>query len=149
MQQTLTELQKQEQQLAELFTGTTQTQTHKATIVYTPHDSCTDMVLFRFSENNGLLASDDLSGEPYYITLAANRVVKAAMKKEKDYSEYPFRYVIPGTCKLDIHTAKDTLAQYECKVAQFGFVAPLPVKSGQTEVEYDCNTGEIKSLRIY
>ncbi|MBQ7210272.1 MAG: DUF4831 family protein [Paludibacteraceae bacterium] len=145
MQLTLQELDRQEKQLTALFIGSTQTTTHTATIVYTPKQSCRNEVLFRFSEHHGLLDADNLAGEPYYLTLNAEYAKPAAPAIKQSKAHHLF-YIVPGNCSFQLHTLQQQLLSASCKIAQFGFVAPLPDKNGSKHTIYNTITGEIVAI---
>jgi len=70
MELTLKELNRQEEELTELFVGTTYSTRHEKTIEYTLNDSiCEEVsdVMIRFSQFAGPVETDDLSGEPIQI----------------------------------------------------------------------------------
>ena len=65
----LTNLEKQEKTMTELFTGKTVHTDQVLTFHIEPEKEIQDQVLFRFSQKLGILESDNLAGEPIYITI--------------------------------------------------------------------------------
>lgn len=65
----LNNLNTQEAALLQMFEGVTEKDTVETTITFVPNKAVDKQVLFRFSKKFGLVDADDLSGEPYYISI--------------------------------------------------------------------------------
>ena len=97
----LTNLEKQEKAMTELFTGKTVHTDQVLTFHIEPEKEIQDQVLFRFSQKLGILESDNLAGEPIYITItdesnlpSENEEVKVyihQLVKEDELSLYGFK----------------------------------------------------------
>lgn len=117
----LDQIQRQEDALTALFVGDKHIITHTRTIYITPGatDSTTyENVLFRFSEANGLLGAQDLSGEPYYISitprLADYPVVRPAKGKDAVHT------CLPGHAQVIISDGVDILSTAVLPITQYG-----------------------------
>lgn len=58
----------QERAMTEMFSGTLKEEPQTFTIRLTPKEMNNE-VAFRFSKRLGIVANDDLAGEPYYISI--------------------------------------------------------------------------------
>lgn len=94
-----------EEALLQLFRGTSSTTVYRYTIDYTPSDfSGNKQVLFRFSPLYGLTSADDMSGEPYYVTLTDEKTLPVeeinpkATKKPAD----DIRYCVASDASINI-----------------------------------------------
>lgn len=124
----LNQLNEQDEALTQLFAGTTVRDTSEYIIMTCPMQSVTDMVLFRLSQHLGLVEADDLSGEPYYLTVEDLHIVPAPApdkKKKKKLEEEGIYVNIPGRAKVTVSHNNQTLYTEECTVAQFGNVELL------------------------
>jgi hypothetical protein len=110
-------------------------------------------VIFRVSDESGIVPADDLSGKPVMVEF---EVEKNLMKKytELAKSENPeagesgVYYRMPGIATVKIISDLRTIASTRLPIAQFGVVAPLPenVVYGGYMVKYHTATGAIKSV---
>ncbi|MBR1928902.1 MAG: DUF4831 family protein [Paludibacteraceae bacterium] len=152
MKLVLKELRQQEDALCELFVGKTTTQRMHKQIRFVPTASISEECLFRFSYFNGVVEPDDLSGEPVYITLVAQKTQapEIADKKEKAPTPSPIYYNIPGSAQVKITDENNTWADETFLVAQFGYSQALPqdlfVKN-IPQITFDIQTGNIISIK--
>ncbi|OJU38442.1 MAG: DUF4831 domain-containing protein [Bacteroidales bacterium 45-6] len=121
------QLAQQEKALTEMFTGheTSETSTVEFTVV--PSEKNIDkQVLFRFSKHLGVVASDDLSGAPVYLSLANKNPIEKPIltpKEEKAMAEKFSKgiiYNIPGKASLRISFNSKDLVSKEIDVVQYG-----------------------------
>ncbi|MCR4583902.1 MAG: DUF4831 family protein [Prevotella sp.] len=118
----LSQLDAQDQAMTGLFAGTSICDTIEHVLTIAPNSECANQLLFRFSQKLGLVDNDDLSGEPYYITIAD---LHAAPKAEGDNKKKDKRvdgvYVnVPGKLRSTITDGVKTLCEDEFPAAQFG-----------------------------
>lgn len=127
MQMVLDELNKQEQALVELFIGKRTTRRCRHTINYTPTQSVSREVLCRLSLHTGIVDNKDLSGEPIYITLAADK--QSVQTSSTELTKAPLLsqlyYNLPGSANITIQYKGKTWVQGTWQVAQFGVAVPM------------------------
>lgn len=126
----LSQLEQQEDALSSLFTGkvTCDTTSHVITVI--PDGDINRQLLFRLSQVNGLVDTDDLSGTPYYISIedlkAAPAVDEIAAAKNKKKPVESGIYVnVPGRMRSTIFQGIETIHTQEMPAAQFGNVELL------------------------
>ena len=150
LQTALAEIDRQEQQLVALFLGKRTTTTHKKTICYTPRANTDNEVLFRFSTNEGVVAADNLIGEPYMVSTVVDIVKAPVSEKKSSQTTSPFTYLQPGYCVLTLTDLENNqLLSLSCKVAQLGivrYVAPSLIKANAA-ITLSPLTGEILSIQ--
>lgn len=146
---------RQETALTQLFEGVTVKDTTWTQLSFIPEKEG-KTVLFRFSKYYGLVSSDDLSGEPYYITVTDEHTAKdpmadAAEKKKEDKNDIGLRSAIPSKIKAVLTTDDKTVATYEMNAAQFGFVQSLSGdlfgKKQSAQIVFDPLTGSVRSIK--
>lgn len=146
---------RQEQALSQLFYGTTTKDTTQAQMDFWPAKEGQD-ILFRFSKYYGLVDSDDLSGEPYYINVADLHTAKAPVvseeeKKKEDKGDIGLRVNVPGKIKVVVANGEKPVKQLEMNAAQFGYVESLSGelfgKKQTSEIVLDPLTGGVKSIK--
>ena len=110
-------------------------------------------VIFRISEDNGVVPADDLSGKPVMIeyeieTTLADKYTGFAESENPSAGKSGVYYRMPGIATIKIVDEMKTIATARLPIAQFGVVAPLPenVVNGGYMVKYHTETGAIKSV---
>ena len=146
---------RQETALAQLFEGVTVKDTTWTQLSFIPAKEGRT-VLFRFSKYYGLVSSDDLSGEPYFITITDEHTAKDPMadaveKKKEDKNDIGLRSALPSKIKAVLTTGGRTVATYEMNAAQFGFVQSLSGdlfgKKQSAQIVFDPLTGSVRSIK--
>jgi len=159
----LARLDTQESALRSLFEGVTVRDTTEYVITFTPEArhaaGRTKTVLFRLSQQLGMVDADDLSGEPFYIAVEditpqpqeeeePGAKKKAAKKKEYEAGVY---VNIPGRMRSTIFQGIDQIGQAEFPAAQFGSVellsADLFNKRYTTQLWLSPVTGAVERLQ--
>lgn len=145
--------------LESLFKGQELTSTEVLSFDYEPSanpEECAERhLLCRFSRKLGLVATDDLSGEPIWITVKAQGSLppietdaEAAKKKAK--LEQGLYVNQPRRAQVTIFTATQTLLTAEVPVAQLGTVEVLSDalfnKKLDTKVTLHQHTGSVKQV---
>lgn len=124
----LNQLDKQDQAMTSLFTGTITKDTTEHTITIVPDKASDKQVLFRFSQKLGLLDQDDLAGVPYYYIIEDLKTVPPAEiidpKKQKKQAQGIYVNV-PGKLRSMISDAQGTAITAEFPAGQFGNVELL------------------------
>lgn len=152
METVLQELDKQEQALTELFVGKRTVKHLRQQTVFTPEKALTNHVLFRFSQHAGVVAADDLSGEPVYMNLTTqHRVIEPIQNDEKKPAALSaFYYNQPGSAGVSLIYQGRELLNRQVTVAQFGVAQALPqnlLDKGGCKIYFDTKTGAIKSIQ--
>ena len=151
MQLVLDELDQQEQQLVELFIGKITTQSYTQQVLYTPAKSVENDVLCRFSVHKGLVDTNDLSGEPVYISVNAHKQVpQDIIIEDKKVELSALYYNLPGSADITLQY-KDTQLTQHLAVAQWGYALPLAkalfVGKKQVSIQFNPETGNILSIQ--
>ncbi|NDV46406.1 DUF4831 family protein [Paludibacter sp. 221] len=148
----LSEMNRLERQLTELFTGTSVTEVQKHTIYLTPSAEMKGEVLFRISSLSGLVSAADLSGSPYYIdvipqTIKTYRIEETKKTKKKGVSEALQIYsLLPAEAKINVGDGRNIFFSGEFVMPQFGHVVPVPqayLQKENAKVYIDEQTGRL------
>lgn len=140
----LTALEEQENAMLELFSGIKQKEEKVFTITLIPNREWDNEIIFRFSRKLGVLATNDLAGEPVYFTLKnLNSLPAPEESKKKDVSGVA--YNVPGRASVLIMNGKNKLFEDELPVTQFGIVEYLAPalfnKNSTIKVTFNPSTG--------
>lgn len=152
MQLVLNELDKREQMLAELFVGTRSVKHRTHSIIYVPSKDVKERVIGRISQFTGIVAANDLSGEPIRLTLAGDYQSYVPIEKEKNNKSVPSQlyYNLPGKAKVVVEYGKDMHTSATLPIAQFGVAVPLAkslLMSKKTpKIYFNTHTGNILSI---
>lgn len=137
----LQNLDNQEAAIRQLFEGVTVCDTSVVELVYVPTKEVERDVLFRFSEFAGVVDAENLSGEPYYISVKdlhtkPEHITEPGKKAPKD--ETGVWICLPGKIQLSLQTMSREVANLNVSAAQFGEVEnlnePLFTKKVQTSL---------------
>ena len=110
-------------------------------------------VVFRFSEDNGVVPASDLSGKP--VTVKVNPVEglkekynTLATSENPSAGESGVYYRMPGLANLEIIFELKTIASARITLTQLGETAPVPEELlyGGYSIEIHPQTGAIKSV---
>ena len=133
----------QERAMTEMFSGTLKEEPQTFTIRLTPKEIDNE-VAFRFSKRLGVVASDDLAGEPYYISitdLKTPAIPEDDGKKKVD----GVAYNVPGRAHITLTGNNKKLFDGELPITQFGtieYLAPVLFNKNSTvKVLFDTATG--------
>lgn len=96
-----------------------------------------EKVAFRFSKKLGMLDADNLSGEPYYISIINQETLPPVDPKGKEKKKMDgVIYNIPGKAQVTVFTPNKRYFDGELPVTQFGttecLVDNLLIKSKHT-----------------
>jgi hypothetical protein len=153
MQLVLDELEKREAELVALFVGTTSVSTGSHSIRYTPTGNKKQELVCRFSQHNGVVDSDDLSGSPVYIQLACS---KPKMEEGEPVASKvpvlaPIYYNLPGHATVAVEYNGKKMHEGRFAVAQMGVAVPLSMDlfSGKPmpSIRINPETGNILSIK--
>lgn len=145
----LDELDEQEKQLISLFEGYTTYSSQNKIYTIDPTEDVEKQVLFRLSTLKGLVEADDLLGEPYYIDIKGEYIVKDEITTpQKEKAPDGIFYCEPGSAKVTISNGKRVLDENNFCMPQFGVTKSLPAylfdtKYGITKVILDRKSGRL------
>lgn len=153
MERVLRELDKQENQLVELFVGKHTTKYYHKRITYIPNKS-EEKALLYFSEENGITAEEDVTAYPLILTISARKQVLSAGNGQASDKKAPalsqLYYNLPGSASLSIAYRGEVFSEYTVPVAQFGIAVPLArdLFTGTTHprIRFNTKTGNILSI---
>ena len=138
-----------------LFVGKQFSTEQEFSFIFVPGSSnVKNEVLFRFSEEKGILPKTDLSGKPILLAVTKENTAYSSAEKLKA-SEHPdagksgILYRIPVGATVVVSDGLQTLYSGQTVVAQFGVVAPVPenLLNGTYEIQYNTETGSIKNIK--
>lgn len=140
----LEHLEEQERAMTEMFSGVTHKEEKIYTIRLTPGKDMNNEVAFRFSKKLGIVANNDLAGEPVLITLKNLKTVKIPQDDGKKKVD-GVAYNVPGKAAITLQFGKEILFKDEMPVTQFGtveYLAPsLFNKNSTVQVTFNPVTG--------
>lgn len=150
----LDELNRREQQLTELFVGTTHIRHHRTTLRFTPQDTVREQVIARFSRFSGVVAADDLSGEPVRLKQTARRQTYIPQVGESRTGKAPqpsqLYYNLPGNADLQL-TYRDKTVSGSFEIAQYGVPVPLALDlftaKEPPHIHFNPRTGNISAIQ--
>ena len=128
MRQVLQEMDRREQELTALFVGRRKVIRHTYQLCYTPKSAANqkdECILFRFSKYFGIVATDDLSGEPVSLKLTKNVHQSAPAEKPAQKAGTSIYYNLPGSGELTVTYGERELINHPIDVAQWGVSVPL------------------------
>ncbi len=143
----LDNLTEQESAMTEMFSGTLNKEERTYIIRITPNQSMDGQVAFRFSKKLGIVAINDLAGEPIYITLKDTKIINATPVDSKKKDVTGIAYNVPGRASVILKEGNKTLFEGELPITQFGikeFLAPEMFNKNTTiKVSFNPTTGGI------
>jgi hypothetical protein len=147
------QVEKLEKEYVSLFLGKSFKSEHEFTFNYIPaKENVKNEVLFRFSEEKGILPKTDISGKPITIEM---------VKDQKQYSSIEsvnqpagpnsgrsgLFYRIPVNASVSISEGINVLYAGRVSIAQFGLITPIPemLIREDCSLNFDPVTGSLKS----
>lgn len=120
----LDNLDSQEKAMTSMFSGTFNKVEKTYTLRLTPTKELKDEVAFRFSKKLGVIASDNLAGEPVYVTLKDMKVLNIPQDDGKKKVD-GIAYNVPGRALVTLTKDKEQMFEEELPITQFGTVEYL------------------------
>lgn len=121
------EINVQEKVLTEFFSGSETTEYFTQTITIIPDNKdINQSVISRFSEKLGLVDSDNLAGDPIYLSLKNKAPKEETQLSEKELKQWEKKlseglvYNIPGKAELVIEYKNKRVKSIETDVVQYG-----------------------------
>ena len=157
MKLALSRIDRQEEALTAMFNGTRKTsvevRTYTVDIPADPSDAGRT-VLARLSVSEGLVADDDLSGAPVYLTIIPGLQGKLPVNEKGETKTFPkggVAYRIPGTATAQLTYDGSAIAEAEFDVAQYGVVfgldpALFTSKKAPSYLHFNPLTGGVREL---
>lgn len=140
----------QEEALMSMFVGTTVKDTSEIVLRCIPEGEIKDHVIFRFSKHYGMTDADDLSGEPYYLSVKDLHTVSQIDIDEKTAKRTVIYANLPGKVEVSLANRKKELANFTLYAGQFGSLNPLTNdlfnKKVTTSIVFNPITGSIESI---
>lgn len=136
-------LQKQEDALLQLFTGTTICEESENIVRIVPEQNINKQIICRFSRKLGCVDADDLAGAPIYIDVKSQAtqgvalgepvdsiaMAKKAAKIKKQYKSYDgVVYNVPAKANIRVYSTTNVFADDKASIAQFGSLETLSSK---------------------
>lgn len=156
MKLALEQIAAQEEALTAMFLGTVQTSVEVRTYRFTvPAEGEPERtVVARLSAVDGLVAPDDLSGAPIYVTVSPESRGELPVNEKGVTKTFPkggVAYRIPGTASVSVTYDGETLARGTYDVAQYGVVfgldpALFTSKKSPSYLRFNPLTGSIREL---
>lgn len=136
----------QERAMTEMFSGTLKEEPKTITVRITPKETKNE-VAFRFSKKLGVVANDDLAGEPYYISVTNLNTPDLTNAAENKKKLEGVAYNVPGRAQITLTQNNKKLFDEELPITQFGtieYLAPVLFNKNSTvKVLFDTATGGI------
>lgn len=154
MELVLNELNRQERQMTELFTGKRTIKRMHKTITYIPTKS-EEYPLLYFSEENGITTENDATANPLTLTIIAHKQMKTAANQQDKKAPQPSQiyYNLPGSADYAVTYLGEVLAEKSLPIAQFGVAIPLvrDLFTGEIlpQIQFDLRTGNIRSINMH
>lgn len=151
----LNSLQHQEAAITAAFLGNSVKETVVRTYTFQPEENGRT-VLFRMSDFDGFVASDDYSGDPVYINVEVTNegaLPVDAKGEEKKLPKDAVAYNVPGAAQITLSFKGKTLFKKEFEMSQFGVVfglnpALFSDKKSPSFAVFDAATGALKEIGI-
>lgn len=140
----------QEEALLSMFVGTTVKDTTEVVFRCIPEGDIKNLMAFRFSKHYGITDIDDLSGEPYYLSIKDLHTVPIKDIDEKTAKRTVIYANLPGKIEVSLSNRNKQLAKFELYAGQYGALNPLTNelfnKKVITNVTLNPITGSIESI---
>jgi hypothetical protein len=151
----LKEAEKLEEEYTRLFIGTMKQNTQHHRFIFVPEKKeVKNELLFRFSEEKGVLPKADISGKPVMISIqstqdALKNIQSVSKSDQPNAGQSGIFYRVPIMAELSITDGLNSLYTGRLTIPQFGEVVPVPEQllNGQFAVSYQITTGAIKEIR--
>jgi hypothetical protein len=150
----LNELEQIEKEYLSLFIGRTTYQTHRTGFNFVPTSASEKgEVVFRFSEEGGILPASNLAGKPVIIRVEPEKALVsqlAGVSQSVDPAagKSGIFYRLPAIANVSFIYELNTISTSRTILPQFGQVAPVPEEllQGGYSIEIHPETGGVKSV---
>jgi hypothetical protein len=150
LQLMLTNLDEQERSLTSMFAGVALQTVRTVKVRLEPALDGSRQLAFRFSQQLGVVSTDNLAGEPFYLTVNNLNALPAAAEKVQKKPQ-GIIYNVPGKAEVTVQAAGRTYFKGELPVTQLGATEVLATdlftnKKLDTKVIFNPNTGAIVKI---
>ncbi|MBO4844182.1 MAG: DUF4831 family protein [Bacteroidales bacterium] len=132
MKAAIDELTSLEQEYLSLFLGYTETQEQKVTFELSPSSDAKDQiyVIFRLSDEEGLLPAEEIGGKPYYLDIVPQEIASAPASDPRAAAKAKATQVVrvPAICDLKVSDGVKPFLQSRIPVYQLGEDRVYPVQ---------------------
>lgn len=151
----LKELDRIEQNYLSLFVGRTtyDTVTYRFSMIPSSSTLGNGEVVFRFSEQNGVLPPSDLTGKPVMMKVEpreklSGKYAELAASENPYAGESGVYYRMPGVGDVSVISDLKTVASARMVLPQFGKTAPIPeyLLMGEYTIKFHPETGAVQSI---
>ncbi|MEA3450266.1 MAG: DUF4831 family protein [Bacteroidota bacterium] len=157
----LDEIDKLEASYLSMFTGKTDTLKYTFSFNYIPSNKDIDkeIIIFKFSENGGILAADSFYGTSVVLEMKSDNYTKAIKnfgfqqymlsKDKKNKEKAGLYYRIPQKINISVKGDGKMLAEQKVYISQLGTVEFLPeslFENDELKIEFYPHLGSIKSI---
>ena len=142
----LDRLDKMESDLTALFVGKTTVEVQKQRFYLVPDSAMNDVVLFRMSSVKGLVAPDDLSGNPYFIQIKPEKISTVSPDPKAKKLQTAINTILPAKTEVAVTNGVKTLFAGSFMIPQLGVVVPLSTEMfgyPKLKVHIDPQTGRL------
>ena len=150
LQLVIDQLNKQEKALMQAFTGTTDRTDKVFTILVEPGSDTQEQVAARFSTQLGVLPTDNLAGDPIYVSIRNTSTLPMPEEDKKKKKADGAIYNVPGKGNVTVTYQGKKLFNDEMAFTQFGYtevlVDGLFDKKVNTRVIFNSTTGGILKI---
>ena len=120
----LAQLDLQETELLAFFVGKTQTYTITKEYRIAPDDDLKQYVIARISTAEGLIESNNVIGEPIYLSVKGTYYNAPLTDPKKEKAPKGFYFNVPGKAEIIVEAPEST-TQATLPIAQFGYITHL------------------------
>ena len=126
----LSEITRMEKEYMTLFTGYSEYQTQKKHFDLVPlnDERMKVQVVFRLSDEEGLLPADNMSGKPYFVDITPEEIAGSDLPKASGKGTAALVYRIPAICTVQLSDGTDILLRSRLPIYQFGVDKTYPIK---------------------
>ena len=125
LQLVIDQLNKQEKALMQAFTGTTDRTDKVFTILVEPSSDTQEQVAARFSTQLGVLPTDNLAGDPIYVSIRNTSTLPMPEEDKKKKKADGAIYNVPGKGNVTVTYQGKKLFNDEMAFTQFGYTEVL------------------------
>ena len=125
LQLVIDQLNKQEKALMQAFTGTTDRTDKVFTILVEPNNDAQEQVAARFSTQLGVLPTDNLAGDPIYVSIRNTSTLPMPEEDKKKKKADGAIYNVPGKGNVTVTYQGKKLFNDEMSFTQFGYTEVL------------------------
>lgn len=127
MSSALNEISRLEKEYMTLFIGYSEFQTQNKRFDIVPQNDPDNrvVVVFRLSDEEGLVPADNMSGKPYFVEITPSEI---ALTEAKTKASNAIIYRIPAICSVKLSDGANIVLQSRLPIYQFGVDKTYPVK---------------------